>query len=34
MNGRSGGLLWIWQWTFRLHKRWDISWPAKLLLVS
>jgi len=30
--GRSGGLLWRWQWTFGFHQTPGISWLAKKLL--
>lgn len=32
--GPRGMLLWIWKWTFKLHKRQEISWPEyyKLLI--
>jgi hypothetical protein len=33
-RGSSCGLLWTWQWTFRSHRRWGISWMAEWLLAS
>jgi len=33
-TGISGGLLWTWEWTFRFHKRWRISWLLEGLLAS
>jgi hypothetical protein len=30
----NGALLWTWYWTFRFHKRQEISWQVGWLLVS
>jgi hypothetical protein len=32
--GTGGGLLWMWQWTFKFHKMRGISWLAENRLAS